>query len=50
MKTLAFWLPKKLVYWCVIRAWAYATQGPYSSTVATSISASEVLNRWPVKP
>jgi hypothetical protein len=44
---LAFLLPRRVVYWAVIRAWAYATSGPrYGRTVATAIRCDEVVQRW----
>ena len=44
-QTIAWLLPKKLVYYCLIRAWANATtnkDGNYS----TKITADEVIGRW----
>jgi len=45
-QTIAWWLPKKLVYFCLIRGWANATTGEYSDTDAMKITADEVMRRW----
>ncbi len=39
-------LPRRVIYFCVIRAWAYATTGKYSSTIAPDITVAEILKRW----
>ena len=39
-------LPRKVVYFATIRAWAHATTEEYSSTTATEVTAVEVLDRW----
>lgn len=39
-------VPKRLVYFVVIRAWAYATTGKYGNTEARAITATEVVERW----
>lgn len=39
-------LPKRLIYWCTIRAISYATTGKYGNTEAPAICAMEVLKRW----
>ena len=45
-----FWVskkvPNKLVYFVLIRAWAYATCGKYGTTNATEITMDEVIRRW----
>lgn len=38
--------PHWLVYWCMIRAWANATTGPYSDQEATAVTADKILTRW----
>ena len=43
---LAWLLPRRVVYFCVIRAWAFATCGEYGTTVATEVTADEVVQRW----
>jgi hypothetical protein len=42
---LADFLPKKIVYRCLIKAGAYATTGEYSSTDASTVTFVEVLKR-----
>lgn len=43
---LAYIIPKKLVYWCLIRAICIATTGEYKKTDASTITAMEVLKRF----
>lgn len=47
-RTMQFvWLlPRGLVYWAVIRCWAYGTTGPYGTTEPDSLTWSEALRRW----
>ena len=45
---LAWAVPKRLVYFCGIRLWAYATTGKYSDTVATEVDMDMALKRWEV--
>ena len=42
---LSYKLPKNLIYFAVIRAWANATTGEYGSEVATSITCDKVIER-----
>lgn len=39
-------LPRKLVYFAVIRAWAVATTGEFSNTNALRITVDTTLRRW----
>lgn len=47
---LAMWiawkLPKEIVLWAVIRAFAHATTGKYGNTQPDSIGYKEVYDRW----
>ena len=43
---LAWRLPKKLVYWCLQRAWAFATDKNYSDTVIHEVTMQTVIKRW----
>ncbi len=43
---LAWWMPNKLVYWCVVRAMANATTGIWGDTIASELTAFQVLERW----
>jgi hypothetical protein len=47
---LAWWLPRRVVYFALIRGWAYATTGRYGSTIAPEVTADEVLRRWERRP
>lgn len=38
-------MPRKLLYWASIRAWAIATTGKWGSTVATDIKMDTVVKR-----
>lgn len=43
-------LPRRVVYWALIRAWSHATTGPrYGTTDATAVPMDEVLRRWETK-
>jgi hypothetical protein len=42
----AYRMPKKLVYWCCIRAIAHATTGQYGTTIVDQISPMDILKRW----
>lgn len=48
-----FWIskkvPHKLVYFVLIRAWAYATCGKYGAENATTVTMDEVIRRWELK-
>lgn len=46
---IAYRLPRKVVYWAVIRAGAHATTGKYNTTEVTAITTMEVLQRWEKK-
>jgi hypothetical protein len=43
---LAWLLPKQLIYWSLVRAFAQATTGPYSDTVAGELTVFQVQERW----
>lgn len=43
---IAYLLPKRVVYWAMIRAGAYATDGKYGSTVVPEVTLVDVLERW----
>lgn len=45
-RLLAELLPRKVVYFALIRAWAHATSGRWSATNVPAISAAEVIDRW----
>ena len=45
---IAWWLPKKLVYYVLIRAWGNATTGKFSDSDATKITADELIQRWDI--
>jgi hypothetical protein len=44
--TLAWLMPKKLVYWCSIRLMVNATTGEHSSQVVPELTAMDALKRW----
>jgi len=43
---LAMWLPKRLVYFCLIRCISYGTTGRYSIEVVQEVTAMDILDRW----
>lgn len=45
MMWIAWKLPRWLVYWASVRLLAHATEGKYSKTLATKITAIEALSR-----
>lgn len=44
--TMAWLLPRGLVYWAVIRCWAHGTTGEYGTTEPDTLGWSEALRRW----
>ena len=46
---LAYQLPKSVIYFAVIRAWAYATTGEWSKESPLEVTAETVLRRWDTK-
>lgn len=46
---IAWKLPKKLIYYCLIRGWSNAVSGKYSNTDAAKITADEMIRRWDKK-
>lgn len=47
--TVAWKLPKDLVYWATIRLVVNATEGEYSDTVVTELTMNDALTRWTEK-
>ena len=43
---IAYSLPRSVVNWALIRAWAHATAGPWSHEDVSSVTASEMIKRW----
>lgn len=43
---VAWRLPRSLVYWCVIRAFAHATTGPWSDQEVGTVGGFDILERW----
>lgn len=43
---LAWRLPRRLVYFAVIRAWAHGTTGQWGDTEAPGLRVDEALQRW----
>ena len=43
---LAYKLPKRLVYWCVIRLGSWATVGKYSNQIVPELYFMDALERW----
>lgn len=39
-------LPKRLVYWCLIKAGSYGTTGKYSNTDTSAVTFLEILKRF----
>jgi hypothetical protein len=47
---LAWKLPRRLVYFCHIRLWAWATTGRYGDTRPDELSWDEACKRWETPP
>lgn len=45
-KWLAYRLPPRLVYFCGVRIWEYATAGGYATTDRYELTIDEALWRW----
>lgn len=43
---LAWFVPRRLAYWCAIRVMAHATTGKWGQTEAPALLAMDALNRW----
>lgn len=43
---VAYALPRCVVNWALIRAWAHATGGQWANEDATSVTMSEAVKRW----
>ena len=43
---LAKRMPKKLVYFCGIRLWAFATCGKYGDQEVPALKMDDALKRW----
>lgn len=43
---IAWLIPKRLVYWCTIRLFAYASTNKWSNEQITSIPIDVALKRW----
>lgn len=46
IQTIAWWLPRRLAYWCAVRVIAHGTQGPWSNQVVPDLLAMDALKRW----
>lgn len=44
--SIAWAMPKWLVYWCGVRLMANATTGRYSSQVVPELKAIDAFRRW----
>lgn len=45
-RRVAYALPQNVVRWAVIRAWSFASAGPWSTIGPMTIYAHQVLDRW----
>jgi len=43
---VAWKMPHWLVNWCLIRAWAHATQGEYENDLVGEVTMDQVIRRW----
>lgn len=44
--SIAWSMPKTIVYWCAIRLMAHATVGKYGNQVVPELKAMDALERW----
>jgi len=42
---VAYRLPRRIVYWCVVRAWNNATMGKWSHVEVPAVTVREILER-----
>jgi len=45
-RSISFFLPREIAYWCAIRVFAHATTGKYSEQVVPDLTAMDALKRW----
>lgn len=45
---VAWWLPRRIAYWCSVRLMAAATQGCYSGQVVPELTCMDALERWEI--
>ena len=45
---LAWFIPRKLVYFAAIRLWANSTQGQWSHVYPMDVTVDEAVERWQV--
>lgn len=43
---VAYALPKRIAYFAMIRIFVHGTTNKYGNTVATEVTAIEILKRW----
>jgi len=46
LMTVAWWLPRRLVYWCAIRVGSSATVGEYRNQVVPDLTFQQAIDRW----
>lgn len=47
---LAWRLPRRVVYWAMIRGAAHATTGPWGHEETPGVTITELLQRWDLEP
>lgn len=45
-RQLAKLLPKRVVYYCLIRAWNYSSTGEYETDASHKLTISTIIHRW----
>jgi hypothetical protein len=48
-KTISYWLPNRLVYWVIIRAYGYTTVHTYPELEPNQIGFEKLLYSWEYK-
>jgi len=48
-KTISYWLPNRLVYWVLIRAYAYTTVNSYPEKEPDKIGFGMITKSWETK-
>ena len=46
---IAWWLPRRIIAWALIRAWTHATTGRWEREIVSTLTASEMIKRWEIK-
>lgn len=46
MRWMAYHLPRRIVYWALVRAWVFGTSGKWAGLESTSVLMRDVAQRY----